>query len=60
MTSLQLRAWMLRHDLRTEDAARLLGRSRAQLYHYLSGYAPIPVVIERLCLAYDRGFLPKA
>lgn len=54
MTAQELDAWIERHGLTRESAAKVLGTSTSQIFRYLSSECPIPKPIQAVCRAIDR------
>lgn len=49
----QLKEWCKIHNLQPEEAAKVLGLSRAMIYKYLNGSADIQDNIKNQCLLID-------
>lgn len=58
MKSEQLKAWMERNNLSTNEVFRITDNELTTLNRYVSGKSSIPKAMHLACIAFDEGICP--
>lgn len=58
MTGVQFEAWMNKHELYRDEAAKMFGVSESCINHWVRGIRGIPRLVQNLCKLIDADKIP--